>query len=307
MVIRRRGVLPTLSGGPPDSAAAELREGHLVSALPRTPADEQLGRAGRIMRFPLVWMVIGIAGVGLVSTLSLGGPALGLVGAAAAVAVYWAVMRYVARRDTPEIARRGAVPQFLIGSAIGLVFIGASILAVLTEFSFSRASGNALSIVASMAAVSLGAAVTEELLFRGLALQALEQVFGRWVALAVTALLFGFLHLSNPAATVWSSVAIAIEAGVLLGAAFLWRRNIWLVVGLHWAWNTAVGLLGIPVSGHPAEGLLVTLPTGPDLVTGGEFGLEASIVPVIVSLLLAVPMLMAAVRRSRRSVDVPAS
>ena len=58
-----------------------------------------------------------------------------------------------------------------------------------------------------------------------------------------------------------------------------------------------MGLLGIPVSGHDSAGLLVARPTGPDLLTGGGFGIEASIVPVIVSLLLAVPMLIAARRR----------
>jgi CAAX protease family protein len=260
--------------------------------------DAQPGRTERLMRHPIVWTLVGIAGVSVVSALTAGGsPVLAVVGAVAAVAVYWAVMRYVARRPAPEIARTGAVGQALLGIVLGLVFIGASMLMVITEFSFSWSSGSALSIVASMAAVSLGAAVTEELLFRGLALQALERLCGSWAALAITAVLFGLLHLANPGATVWSSLTIAIEAGVLLGAAFLWRRNIWLVVGLHFAWNTAVGLLGIPVSGHPATGLLVTRPTGPDLLTGGEFGIEASIVPVIVSLLLAVPMLIAARRR----------
>ncbi|GLY98331.1 CPBP family intramembrane glutamic endopeptidase [Actinoplanes sp. NBRC 103695] len=249
------------------------------------------------MRFPLVWLLVGMAGVGAASTLSLGGPALGLVGAVAGVVVYRLVMRYVARRDTPEIAGRGAVPQLLFGVVVGVVFIGVSVLMVITEFSFSRSPGHPLPIVATMAAVSLGAAVTEELLFRGLALQALERMFGSWVALAITALLFGLLHLANPAGTVWSSVAIAVEAGVLLGAAFLWRRNVWFVVGLHFAWNTAVGLLGIPVSGHAADGLLITRPVGPELLTGGAFGLEASIIPVIVSLLLAIPMLILAGRR----------
>jgi membrane protease YdiL (CAAX protease family) len=268
-----------------------------LSATSSPPAEDQAGRSGRFLRFPLVWMLVGILGVGAASTLSLGGPILGLVAAVVAVVVYRLVMRYVARRDTPEIAGRQAVPQLLIGVVLGLVFIGVSIAAVMTEFSFSRAPGHPLSIVASMTAISLGAAVTEELLFRGLGLQALEQMFGSWVALGITALLFGGLHLANPAATLWSSLAIAIEAGVLLGAAFLWRRNIWLVVGLHCAWNTAVGLLGIPVSGHPADGLLISRPTGPELLTGGQFGLEASIIPVIVSLLLAIPMLIAASRR----------
>jgi membrane protease YdiL (CAAX protease family) len=252
----------------------------------------------RILRFPLVWLLVGIVGVGGVSALTAGGPpVLAVVGAVAAVAVYWVVMRYVARRSTPEIAWTGAVSNAAIGIVLGVVFIAASMLMVITEFSFTRSSGDTASIVATMVAVQLAAAVTEELLFRGLALQALERVCGSWVALAITAVFFGLLHLANPGATLWSSFTIAVEAGVLLGAAFLWRRNIWLVVGLHFAWNTSVGLLGIPVSGHRATGVLTAHPTGPELLTGGGFGLEASIVPVIVSLVLAVPMLILAHRR----------
>ncbi len=250
------------------------------------------------MRFPIVWMLVGIVGVGAVSALTSGGPSvLAVVGAVAAVPVYWLVMRHVAGRSTLEIGWARSGVQALLGIALGIVFIAASVLMVVTEFSFTRSSGDTLPIVASMAAVSFGGAVTEELLFRGIALQALERLWGSWPALAITGALFGLAHMANPDATVWSSLAIAIEAGVLLGAAFLWRRNLWLTMGLHFAWNTSVGLLGIPVSGRSVTGLLVTRPTGPDLLTGGDFGLEASIVPVILSLLLAIPMLVAARRR----------
>jgi uncharacterized protein len=267
-----------------------------VEAVART--GHEAGGVRRVLRFPLVWMLVGVIGVGAVSALTSGGPpVLAVVGAVVAVVVYWAVMRYAAGRSTPEIAPERAVAHAAVGIAVGVVFIGASVLMVITEFSFTSSSGDLVSIVASMAAVQLGAAVTEELIFRGLALQALERLCGSWLALAITAVLFGLLHLANPGATVWSSFAIAVEAGVLLGAAFLWRRGLWLAVGLHFAWNTSVGLLGIPVSGHPVAGVLTATPTGPDLLTGGGFGLEASIVPVIVGLALATPMLIAARRR----------
>lgn len=253
---------------------------------------------GRILRSPIVWMLAGIVGVAGVSALSSSGPpVLAVVGAVAAVAVYWAVMHYVARRSTPEIARARAGTHALLGIGLGVVFIGASMLMVISEFSFTSASGGAMATVAGIAAVQLGAAVTEELLFRGLLLQGLERLCGSGVALAITALLFGVMHLANPGATLWTAFAIAVEAGVLLGAAFLWLRSIWMVVGLHFAWNTTVGLLGVPVSGHTSAGLLVAEPTGPDLLTGGQFGIEGSIIPVLVSLLLAVPMLVAARRR----------
>lgn len=260
--------------------------------------DRQPGRADRLLRTPVVWMLIGVVGVGGVSSLSSGGsPVLAVVAAVAAVAVYWAVMRYVARRSAPEIAKARAGREALLGIGLGVVFIGVSMLTVLTEFSFTWASGSAMATLASIAAVQLGAAVTEELLFRGLVLQALERLCGSWAALAITAVLFGAIHLANPGATLWTGFAIAVEAGVLLGAAFLWRRSIWMVVGVHFAWNTVVGLLGVPVSGHASPGLLIAEPTGPELLTGGQFGVEGSIVPVVVSLLLAVPMLVVAHKR----------
>jgi uncharacterized protein len=251
------------------------------------------------LQHPLVWTVIGVLGMFAVSVLVAGPPILAVVGAVAAVALYWAVMRYLARRPAPEISSKKSGWYALVGIGLGVLFVGASMAALLTEFSIRQAPDADASKLWTIAAVSLGGAVTEELIFRGFLLQSLERLCGSWLALAITALLFGGLHLANPGASLWSSLAIAIEAGVLMGAAFLWKRNIWLVVGLHWAWNTIEGLLGIPVSGHTSAGLFVTTPTGPALLTGGDFGLEASIVPVIVGLLLAVPMLIAAHRGGR--------
>ncbi|WP_330872854.1 CPBP family intramembrane glutamic endopeptidase [Peribacillus psychrosaccharolyticus] len=62
----------------------------------------------------------------------------------------------------------------------------------------------------------------EELIFRGLVFQAIEKMGGSWIALALTSLFFGIAHLGNPGATIVGAFSIAIEAGVLLGVAFLW-------------------------------------------------------------------------------------
>ncbi|WP_030455731.1 CPBP family intramembrane glutamic endopeptidase [Herbidospora cretacea] len=247
-------------------------------------------------RSPLVWLPVGVVAVGGVSALAGGGAVLAVVAAVAATAVYWAVMRWVARRPVPELARRGAGREALTGGAIGLGFVLLSVLVITLFGGYSFSWSGGLPALVPVVAVAIGAAVTEELVFRGLALQALEALFGSRIALAVTACLFGFLHLANPAATVWSSVAIAVEAGVLLGAAFLWRRNLWFVAGLHFAWNAAEGLLGIPVSGHPSEGVLTARVSGPEWLTGGGFGLEASVVPVVLSVSIAAAMLVRARR-----------
>jgi membrane protease YdiL (CAAX protease family) len=247
-------------------------------------------------------MLVGVVGVGLVA-----GPTasaepfllLPVLGAALAVVVYRVVMRFVARRRTPEIAARRAVPEALLGAAVGLGFVAvsAAVVTALGGYTFRVADVDLLAVVAPILAVTVGAAVTEELTFRGFALQAFERLLGSWTALAVTALFFGLTHLFNPGATAWSALAIAIEAGGLLGAAFLWRRNLWFVIGLHFAWNATVALLGIPVSGHAAPGLLVADVSGPSVLTGGAFGIEGSLVTVALGALIAAPMLVLARRR----------
>ncbi|WP_405009292.1 CPBP family intramembrane glutamic endopeptidase [Kitasatospora sp. NBC_01539] len=256
-------------------------------------------RLGRIVRSPLGWMLTGTVGVGLLSGLTATGPGpVPVLGAAAAVAVYRLVMHRAAHRSTPEIAWRGAGRAALLGGGIGLAFVLVStiLITVCGGYSFSWAGHGFLSVVLAAVVVQIGASVTEELLFRALALQALEQLWGSRAAIVITSLFFGVAHLGAPGANGWSAVAIALEAGLLLGAAFLWRRSIWFVVGLHFVWNTTEQLLGIPVSGHAPEGLFTVGIHGPAILTGGNFGLEASIAPILMAVALAVPMLVLAHR-----------
>ncbi|MGC5040367.1 lysostaphin resistance A-like protein [Streptomyces sp. DT190] len=264
--------------------------------------DARGGRLGRIVRSPLGWMLTGLVGVGLVAGLTATGPGpVPVLGALAAVAVYWLVMRRVARRSTPEITRRGAGREALLGGALGLgfVLVSALLITVFGGYSFSWAGNGFMAVVWSAVMVQIGTAVTEELLFRGLALQALEHLWGSRAAIVITGMFFGIAHLGAPGADAWSALAIAVEAGVMLGAAFLWRRNIWFVVGLHFAWNTTEQLLGIPVSGHTSEGLFTVDVHGSDLLTGGGFGLEAALVPVVIGASLAVGMFVLARRGGR--------
>lgn len=279
----------------------------MTSSTPST--SEKPGIVRRFFAFPLVWLVIGgavlmvfyglVYGIAaeLVTPLRV---AVTLVGIAAAVVLYVLTMRVLARRRTPEL-RWAAGREFLLGGAVGAVFIIASVMlvAALGGYTVQWQPVDVVNTLVLAIAVSLGAAVVEELVFRGLALQALEKFVGPWIAIAITAVLFGGMHLMNPGATVWSSIAIAIEAGVLLGAAFVWRRNLWFAIGLHFAWNAIQSLFGIPVSGQRSPGLFVTTVHGNEWLTGGEFGVEASVVSVGLSLVISVLMIIAAVRRPR--------
>jgi hypothetical protein len=90
----------------------------------------------------------------------------------------------------------------------------------------------------------------------------------------------------NSGATTVSTVAIALEAGVLLGAAYAACGSLWLPIGLHFGWNfTEGGVFGVAVSGRKAGAGIVNMPlSGSALWTGGQFGPEASLVAVAVCL-----------------------
>lgn len=253
-------------------------------------------------RFPIVWMVVGSIGIILLNAVMLTERVDGFIPfvltlamGVLAILLYKLTMTYMARRVTPEISRKRAGMEAALGVLTGTIFITGSVLMIMTMggYSFQWADTvDTSSVLVSVIGSALGAAIVEELIFRGLAFQAIEKLGGQTLALAVTSLFFGVAHLGNTGATLWGAFAIALEAGVLLGAAFMWRRNLWFVMGLHFAWNTIEGLLGFPVSGHTFDGLFTVKLHGPELLTGGEFGLEGSIVPVLIGLLISIPMLI---------------
>ena len=144
-------------------------------------------------------------------------------------------------------------------------------------------------------------AVFEEIIFRGVLFRLIDDRWNTFVALLVSAVLFGVMHLPNPGATLWSTAAIAIEAGLLLGAAYKFKGTLWLPIAIHWAWNYTQGnILGFAVSGEPIqEKLFSPIITGPDWITGGAFGAEASVPAVAVGLLLTVILLYKCKRDER--------
>jgi hypothetical protein len=139
---------------------------------------------------------------------------------------------------------------------------------------------------------SLMAGVFEELLVRAVVFRIAEEWLGSWLALAISALLFGLVHLANPGADVLSSLAVALEAGILLAAAYMVTRRVWFAIGIHIAWNfTQSGIFGITTSGVDSKGYLQGHLQGSPILSGGAFGAEASVVAVAVCLIAGLGML----------------
>ena len=120
----------------------------------------------------------------------------------------------------------------------------------------------------------------EELYFRGYLMNNLEEGLSRFLGVLLSALVFGFVHLTNPHATFQSVVGISLF-GLLMAFACLRSGRLWLAIGLHSAWNFIEGpLLGYPVSGLNMVRVIQTQVDGPTLITGGLFGPEAGLVVI---------------------------
>ncbi|TDD87492.1 CPBP family intramembrane metalloprotease [Actinomadura darangshiensis] len=224
---------------------------------------------------------------------------VGLVTAALTLVVYAATVRWSERREVTELARKGIAVRLGVGMVVGTALIGSVIanLAFLGDYEIDGKGSalGALGLVGFMA----GAAVTEEVIFRGVLFRIIEERAGTYGSLVATAVLFGLWHMANPDATLFGAVAIAIEAGTMLAAAYALTRSLWFTIGLHFAWNfTAAGIFSTVVSGNgDTEGLLRGTTSGPDLVTGGEFGPEGSLYAIGFGLLTAVVMMALAHRK----------
>lgn len=95
-----------------------------------------------------------------------------------------------------------------------------------------------------------------------------------------------------------NAAAISIEAGVLLAAAYMVTRRLWLCIGIHIAWNfTQGGIFSVAVSGGQSKGLLQSSMIGPEWLTGGAFGAEASVVALGVCFAAGIALLVLAVKR----------
>ncbi|MET8159867.1 type II CAAX endopeptidase family protein [Sphaerisporangium sp. NPDC005289] len=212
----------------------------------------------------------------------------GVATALLALPTYAKVVRWTEHRDAVEVAREGAAASLGRGLLIGAAMFTAVIL-LIALFGGYRVNGwGSVGGAVTLIGVTAAAAVTEEVMFRGVLFRIIEERLGTWGALVLTGLVFGLMHIINPHATLWGALAIGIEAGWMLAAAYAATRTLWLPIGLHFAWNyTEAGIFGTDVSGKTgSEGLLDGLTSGPAALTGGDFGPEASLVTVAAGLLV---------------------
>lgn len=146
----------------------------------------------------------------------------------------------------------------------------------------------------------LSLAILEEVFFRAIIYRIVKEKWGLNWALILSSLLFGLMHITNDNMSLQSLISI-IAGGLLLGILYSYRERIWLPISVHYGWNLAQVVLGINLSGTDSfseSSLFNTNMNGPTVITGGEFGIENSIIAIfLVSILFSIYYLLTKRRR----------
>lgn len=216
-----------------------------------------------------------------------------------AMCIYFGFARWVERREVTEFAVPGMAKEMGIGILIGAGLYTGCMLILMLMGIFRMEGFNPVFFMVPAIASSLSSGFLEELLFRGALFRIVEEWLGSWISIIVSSAVFGLVHLVNPDATMLGAVFISVEAGLLLATAYMVTRRLWMSIGFHMSWNyTQSAIFGGVVSGGIAEpGLIKPILEGPNLLTGGQFGLEASLTAFLLCTTTGVIMLVTAVRK----------
>ncbi|MCL9804199.1 CPBP family intramembrane metalloprotease [Flavobacterium amniphilum] len=203
----------------------------------------------------------------------------GIIVSVLAIGSYKIFFRFYEKREISELSLNGLAKNILFGTLIGVALQSLTILVIYIAGGFKVLSVNPVSFIIIPLTVAFTVGVFEEILVRGIIFRIMEEKLGSYIALIISALLFGALHLPNPGSTFVSALCIAVEAGILLGAAYIYKRNLWFPIAIHFAWNfMQSGVFGAATSGNEnTTSLLNSKIEGAELITGGQFGPEGTI------------------------------
>lgn len=225
----------------------------------------------------------------------------GIVASVAVIITYKLFFQKIENRKVAEISVKRLAKNLVLGILIGVLLQTLTVLVLYFSNGFHLVSINPFSFIIIPLTVAFTVAIFEEILIRGIIFRIAEEKLGSYISLALSAIIFGALHLMNPESSFISAACVAVEGGLLLGAAYIYSRNLWLPIAIHFAWNfMQSGIFGAATSGNEkTNSLLTTHFTGPEIITGGAFGPEGTIQAIIFCLIATIILMTLNTKRNK--------
>ena len=213
---------------------------------------------------------------------------------------YIFIFRLYDKRRIHELSAATFINNAMVGFLTGTGLQALFILLIYLGGTFLIMTVNPVSTLISPFAFAMTAGFVAEIIMIGIVFRLLEQQTGTAIALLVFVVLFASLHVNVKGATVVSVGATAMQAGLMLPAAYVYSRSLWLPIFLHLGWDFAEpGIFGgINPSTSMAEGLLTTKIAGNSLLTGGDSGPQGSLSALLCCLLAGLVFLLLAKRKN---------
>ena len=200
----------------------------------------------------------------------------------------WIFQKFVNRESFTSIGLEfsGYKDDFVSGLllGVGLIALGFGTLYI---FNFLSVASIQFSLIDQLFYLSLFAVVSlnEEIAIRGYILQNLSSSFNKYIALVLSSLVFMIMHIGNPNMSAVPLFNLFL-AGLLLGVYCIHKNNLWFPIGAHITWNYFQGpVLGFEVSGNDVDSIFIQSLNGSELITGGEFGFEGSIILTVLMII----------------------
>lgn len=206
---------------------------------------------------------------------------------------YTLFYKIIEKRAITELSTKHLARNVFFGVLIGVVLQCLTILVVSLFGDFKILAVNPFSYMIIPFTVAFTVAIFEEILMRGIIFRIAEQKLGSYIALFISAMLFGLFHIVNPGSTFISGLCV-VAAGFLFGVAYIYTRNLWFPIAIHFSWNfMQSGVFGVVTSGNEnTSSLLTTELSGNTLITGGGFGTEASLQTLLLYLTATLLLLL---------------
>ena len=200
------------------------------------------------------------------------------------IIMIWLFMKFIDKQPLIEIGfqTQGRLKEINYGILFGLFIMSFAFvfLSAIGEIVFLSYSLDFNQILLSIA-LFIGVSFFEEIIFRGYMLKNLLESFNPFVALLISSLFFSLIHASNPNVTSLGLCNIFL-AGIFLGVSYVFTKNLWFPIALHFSWNFFQAMFGFKVSGLDSYSIIEFMIPYNNMINGGEFGFESSILSIIV-------------------------